>query len=144
MALLTTTAPALQDSPEVVARQMSTTACLTRASTMEPVWTESLATSVTATWDSGVMTARSTFRWSGGGACRLKTKRQLQVCNVSRAEGEARCANGGECVDGLGQEFSCICSQGWEGETCEQEVSPFFFDFSQLLPRWTSALRLRV
>ena len=143
MGLLTTTAPALQDSPEVGARQMWTTACPTLACTMEPVWTESLATSVTATWDSGVMTARSTFRWSGGGASR-STKRQLQVCNVSRAEGEARCANGGECVDGLGQEFSCICSQGWEGETCEQEVSSFFFDFSQLLSRWTSALRIRV
>ena len=70
MGLLTTTAPALQDSREVVARQMWTTACQTRASTMEPVLTESLATSVTATWDSGVMTARSTFRWSGGGASR--------------------------------------------------------------------------
>ena len=45
------------------------------------------------------------------------------MCNVSRAEGEARCANGGECVDGLGQEFTCICSQGWEGDTCEDEVS---------------------
>ena len=70
MALLTTTAPALQDSPEVGARQMWTIACQTRANTMEPAWTELLATSATATWDSGVMTARSTFRWSDGGASR--------------------------------------------------------------------------
>ena len=46
----------------------------------------------------------------------------MQVCNVSRVAGEARCANGGECLDGLGEDFTCICSQGWEGDTCEEEV----------------------
>ena len=46
----------------------------------------------------------------------------IQVCNMTRGEGEARCANGGECIDGLGDSFSCICENGWAGETCEVNV----------------------
>ena len=44
----------------------------------------------------------------------------MEVCNMTRLEeGGARCAHGGECVDGLGDSFTCICSEGWTGDTCE-------------------------
>lgn len=27
-----------------------------------------------------------------------------------------RCHNGGECLDGLGDTFTCDCAPGWEGD----------------------------
>ena len=37
-------------------------------------------------------------------------------------EGGVRCANGGECIDGLGEEFTCVCQEGWTGELCEENI----------------------
>ena len=37
-------------------------------------------------------------------------------------DGGVRCGNGGECVDGLGDSFSCICTEGWTGATCEVNI----------------------
>ena len=39
-----------------------------------------------------------------------------------RGRQEARCANGGECVDGLGESFTCVCGPGWTGDTCEVNI----------------------
>lgn len=33
------------------------------------------------------------------------------------------CENGGTCVGGGGEAFTCICKDGWEGPTCEQSES---------------------
>ena len=46
----------------------------------------------------------------------------IQVCNVTGTGLPARCAHGGECLDGLGEEFTCLCEPGWAGDTCELEV----------------------
>ena len=37
-------------------------------------------------------------------------------------EGGARCSHGGECVDGLGDSFTCLCTEGWTGDTCEVNI----------------------
>ncbi|XP_029347714.1 protein eyes shut-like, partial [Acyrthosiphon pisum] len=43
----------------------------------------------------------------------------LAVCNST---GEILCKNGGECIEGPGVSFSCNCSPGWNGWTCEDEI----------------------
>ena len=47
-----------------------------------------------------------------------------QVCNMTRGveDGGVRCAHGGECVDGLGDSFQCVCQEGWTGELCEENI----------------------
>ena len=37
-------------------------------------------------------------------------------------DGGVRCANGGECVDGLGDSYTCICQPGWDGDRCEVNI----------------------
>ena len=46
------------------------------------------------------------------------------MCNLTRGieDGGVRCANGGECVDGLGDSYTCICAPGWTGDTCQQNI----------------------
>ena len=29
---------------------------------------------------------------------------------------------GRECIDGLGEEFTCNCTHGWTGDTCQENV----------------------
>ena len=36
--------------------------------------------------------------------------------------GGVRCENGGECLDGIGESFSCLCQPGWSGELCEIDI----------------------
>ena len=47
-----------------------------------------------------------------------------QVCNMTRGveDGGVRCAHGGECLDGLGDSFQCVCQEGWTGELCEENI----------------------
>ncbi|XP_023335490.1 protein eyes shut isoform X2 [Eurytemora carolleeae] len=46
----------------------------------------------------------------------------IQVCNITSETGENRCSNGGECIDGLGEQFTCNCTHGWTGDTCQDNV----------------------
>lgn len=36
--------------------------------------------------------------------------------------GEQRCHNGGECIEGKGLNFTCSCAAGWHGRYCELET----------------------
>lgn len=31
--------------------------------------------------------------------------------------------NGGECIDGIGLEYTCQCARGWEGVYCELDIN---------------------
>ena len=42
------------------------------------------------------------------------------TCNCIKSY--LRCSNGGECIDGLGEEFTCNCTHGWTGDTCQENV----------------------
>ncbi|XP_069677103.1 protein eyes shut isoform X2 [Periplaneta americana] len=41
------------------------------------------------------------------------------VCN---ATGESRCMNGGLCIEGPGDTFTCSCLAGWTGELCNTSI----------------------
>lgn len=32
------------------------------------------------------------------------------------------CLNGGECIDGIGMEYTCECAPGWGGRYCETDL----------------------
>lgn len=36
--------------------------------------------------------------------------------------GGERCYNGGECIEGIGLDFSCNCADGYKGEQCDVEI----------------------
>ena len=41
---------------------------------------------------------------------------------MTEEAGGVRCENGGECLDGIGESFSCLCQPGWAGERCEVDI----------------------
>ena len=41
---------------------------------------------------------------------------------MTEESGGVRCENGGECLDGIGDSFSCLCQPGWAGELCEVDI----------------------
>ena len=43
----------------------------------------------------------------------------LPVCNTTSVE---LCRHEGQCIDGPGLEFSCLCQPGWSGQTCQDPV----------------------
>ncbi|KAI8427603.1 hypothetical protein MSG28_002096 [Choristoneura fumiferana] len=43
----------------------------------------------------------------------------VAVCNSTE---EARCYNGGHCIEGPGFKFYCKCLAGWAGPKCEQQI----------------------
>ncbi|XP_062327238.1 fibulin-7 isoform X1 [Osmerus eperlanus] len=58
---------------------------------------------------------QDTFTWSG----QQPTCRNINECESSP------CLNGGTCMDEVNQ-FSCTCTKGWAGATCQSPVPTFF------------------
>lgn len=42
--------------------------------------------------------------------------------SINRIEGTNKCHNGGQCVEGKGLDFTCICAPGWEGRFCSNNI----------------------
>ena len=49
---------------------------------------------------------------------------------VSEEAGGVRCENGGECLDGLGETFTCLCQPGWTGPHCEVRLELYHWSRS--------------
>ncbi len=43
----------------------------------------------------------------------------ISICNNT----DKICQNGGQCIDGIGESFHCMCSEGWEGEICQHQIN---------------------
>jgi len=42
----------------------------------------------------------------------------ISICNTT----SNACLNGGECVDGVGDNFHCKCKPGWTGQVCGTNI----------------------
>ncbi|XP_040572701.1 protein eyes shut [Lepeophtheirus salmonis] len=49
----------------------------------------------------------------------LNCETDVSICNTTAAR---KCANGGHCIDGLGEKHFCYCSSGWTGDECKENV----------------------